>query len=54
MIKVLTIIFGVILAILGILALIPALHFAAVWLAVVLIIIGIINILLGIFNKKTA
>ncbi|MHB1253046.1 MAG: hypothetical protein ACYCZ1_02655 [Candidatus Humimicrobiaceae bacterium] len=54
MIKLGTIIIGIILFILGILALIPSLSFASMWLAVVLLVIGIITFLLGIFNKKSA
>ncbi len=50
--KVAVIIIGIILAILGILALIPALHFATLWFAIVLLVIGIIGVVLGIVDKK--
>lgn len=52
MTKIGSIVIGIILFILGILALIPAFNFAALWLAIVMLILGIITFLIGIFNKK--
>lgn len=52
MIKMTTIIIGIILVVLGILALIPAWNFAAMWLAIVLLVIGILSVVLGIMDKR--
>ena len=54
MVKMGTIIIGIILFVLGILALIPSFSFASMWLAIVLLVIGIISFLMGILNKKFA
>ena len=50
--KVSLIILGIILLILGILAIIPAMHFAAMWLAVVLLVLGVLSIILGFLAKS--
>jgi hypothetical protein len=50
--KVTLIVGGIILIILGILAIIPALDFAALWLAIVLLILGIAGIILGAISGK--
>lgn len=50
--KLTVIIIGIILVILGILALIPTLNFATMWFAIVLLVIGILGVILGIIDKR--
>ncbi|MBC7334475.1 MAG: hypothetical protein H5T85_08520 [Actinobacteria bacterium] len=50
--KVTSIIFGIILLIIGILALFPALKIAALWAAIVILIIGILSLIFGIVDKR--
>jgi hypothetical protein len=50
--KVTLIVGGIILIILGVLAIIPALNFAAMWLAIVLLILGAAGIILGSIAEK--
>lgn len=52
--KVTSIIFGIILIILGVLALFPALKIAAIWAAIVILIIGILSLIFGIVDKRRA
>jgi len=52
--KTVLIIVGIILAILGILALFPAILTVPMWLAVALIVVGILCVIVGIMDKKRA
>ena len=50
--KAILIVVGIILAILGVLALFPAIMTAPLWLAIVLLVVGVASVILGLIDRK--
>lgn len=52
--KVVLIIVGIIITVLGVLALFPAIMTVPLWLTIVLLVVGVLSFILGLISKKAA
>ena len=52
--KLMLIIVGIIITVLGVLALFPAIMTVPMWLTIILLVVGVLSIVLGLIAKRTA